>query len=160
RYNPSESRITAAKVARLHVLWRTKLSDTADSTPAFLQALHFPDGNVRNVLYLTTKSGNLVALDADSGDLLWRRTNATSDPNKITTSSPVADAVHGAVYSYGLDGKVHKYGAIAGEEIRSGGWPVTVTTMRSSEKQSSALNAANGFLYVTTASFGGDAPPY
>ncbi len=32
--------------------------------------------------------------------------------------------------------------------------------MRASEKESSALNASHGFLYATTASYGGDAPPY
>jgi outer membrane protein assembly factor BamB len=160
RSNPAEAEIQADNVAGMHLLWRSKLPDIADSTPAFLHALRFPDGTERNVLYLTTKSGSLVALDADSGHLLWRKTNPTFDPNKMTTSSPFADPTEGVVYSSGVDGKVHKYDAITGEEKLGGGWPVTVTTMKLSEKQSSALNAANGFLYVTTASFGGDAPPY
>src|SRR5262245_45740324 len=59
RYNPAESRITADNVARLHVTWRAKLPDVADSTPAYLHALLFPDGSARDVLYLTTKSGSL-----------------------------------------------------------------------------------------------------
>jgi outer membrane protein assembly factor BamB len=160
RSNPAEAEIQASNVAGMHLVWRFKLPDIADSTPAYLHSLHFPDGTERDVLYLTTKSGSLVALDADSGRLLWRKTNPTFDPNKMTTSSPFADPTHNVVYSYGLDGKVHKYDAITGEEVREGGWPVTITTMKLSEKESSALNAANGFLYVTTASFGGDAPPY
>src|SRR5262245_38796117 len=102
RHNPAETQIKADNVARLHMIWRSKLPDVADSTPAFLHALRFPDGNVRDVLYLTTKSGSLVALDADSGAMLWRRSNPTFDPNKITTSSPFADAEHSTVYSYGL----------------------------------------------------------
>jgi outer membrane protein assembly factor BamB len=160
RNNSAETRIQATNVAGLHLAWRFQLPDIADSTPAFLSALTFPDGTVRNVLYLTTKSGSLVALDADSGALLWTRSNPTFDPNKITTSSPFADAASGVVYSYGLDGKVHKYAAITGRELSGGGWPKTVTTMKNTEKESSALNAANGFLYVTTSSWGGDAPPY
>src|SRR5262249_45429472 len=119
-----------------------------------------PDGKVRDVLYLTTKAGRLVALDADSGAILWRRDNPTYDPNKMTTSSPYVDADRRVVYSYALDGKVHKYAAVSGEELRGGGWPVTVTKMKDTEKGSSALMAANGLLYVATASFGGDAPPY
>src|SRR5262249_32887221 len=145
RHNPAESRIKVANVARLHVIWRSKLPDVADSAPAFLHTLPFPHGRERNVLYLTTKSGNLLPLDADSGALLWRRSNPTLDPNKITTSSPFADAAHSVVYSYGLDGKVHKYDAITGDEIHGEAWPITITTMRNTEKESSALNAANGF---------------
>lgn len=160
RNNPAETRIKATNVAGLRLAWRSQLRDIADSTPAFLHALTFPDGTTRNVLYLTTKSGSLVALDADSGAVLWTRSNPTFDPNKITTSSPYADAASLVVYSYALDGKVHKYDAITGREITGGGWPVTVTTMKASEKGSSALNAANGYLYVATASYGGDAPPY
>ena len=92
RNNSAETGIKATNVAGLHLAWRTRLRDIADSTPAFLHALPFPDGTTRNVLYLTTKSGSLVALDADSGALLWARSNPTFDPNKITTSSPYADA--------------------------------------------------------------------
>src|SRR5258708_2505210 len=160
RNNASETHIKATNVAGLHLAWRSQLPDIADSTPAFLSALTFPDGTVRNVLYLTTKSGSLVALDADSGARLWTRTNLTFDPNKITTSSPAVDATHDAVYSYGLDGRVHKYDAITGQELHAGGWPILITTMSPSEKGSSALNIADGFLYVTTASYGGDAPPF
>lgn len=160
RNNAVETHINAATVGRLHVIWRSRLPTIADSTPAYLHGLTFPGGTVRNVLYLTTKLGSLVALDADSGALLWARSNPTYDPNKFTTSSPYADASSRMVYSYGLDGRVHKYNAITGRERFDGGWPKKVTTMRLSEKESSALNAANGFLYVTMASFGGDAPPY
>jgi outer membrane protein assembly factor BamB len=160
RVNPGERLITPQTVAGLHELWRTKLPDTADSSPALLRALPFPDGRLHDVLYLTTKSGSLVALDAATGARLWVRTNPTFDPNKITTSSPLADPVNRVVYSYGLEGKVHKYDAATGKEIQGNGWPVAVTTMKDTEKESSALNAANGFLYITTASFAGDAPPY
>lgn len=160
RNNPAETRVNTSTVAGLHLLWRTKLPDIADSTPALLHELRFPDGSTHNVLYLTTKEGSLVALDADSGTHLWTKTNPTFDPNKPTTSSPVVDPTHNVVYSYGLDGRVHIYDAITGRELRGGGWPVLVTNMRTSEKGSSALNIANGFLYVTTASWGGDAPPF
>jgi outer membrane protein assembly factor BamB len=160
RHNPVETHITAANVASLRLRWRLKLPEIADSTPAFLHGLRFPDGRTRDVLYLTTRSGSLIAVDADSGVILWQQMYPMFDPNKITTSSPVADAAHGVVYSCAMDGKVHKYDAITGKEHRDGGWPVAITTMRASEKASSALNINHGFLYATTASFGGDAPPY
>jgi outer membrane protein assembly factor BamB len=85
--------------------------------------------------------------------------NRTAGPRMITTSSPYVDPSSQTVYSYGLDGKVHAYRAVSGAEQVGDGWPVTVTTMPSTEKVSSALNAAHGELYVTTASLG-DVGPY
>jgi outer membrane protein assembly factor BamB len=160
RVNPTETQVTPRTVSGLHRLWSTKLPDPADSTPAFLHGLPFPDGTTHNVLYLTTKSGRIVAVDAATGAVLWVKTNPTFDPNKMTTSSPLVDPSQRVVYSYGLEGKIHKYDAVTGQELQGNGWPMTVTRMKDSEKESSALNAANGFLYVTTSSWGGDAPPY
>lgn len=160
RTNPVEQQITATNVHALRRLWATTLGSVADSSPAYLHGLTFPDGVTRDVLYLTTRTGSLVALDANTGGQLWARTSGSAGPNMVTTSSPFADQRSGAVYSYGLDGKLHKYDAVTGVEIRTSGWPVTITNMPQTEKVSSALNAANGFLYATTASCCGDATPY
>jgi outer membrane protein assembly factor BamB len=160
RVNPTERQISATTVQGLHRLWQTALPDVADSSPAYVPALTFPDGTTHNVLYLTTKSGSLVALDADAGTQLWVHKNPTAGPNMVTTSSPLADPSRGAIYSYGMDGKVHKYDALSGAELFGDGWPETVTNMPVTEKESSALNAANGYLYVTTAGCCGDNPPY
>jgi outer membrane protein assembly factor BamB len=159
--NPGETIITPATAGQLHRLWTHQLPQVADSTPVLLPGLTLPDGTTRDILYLTTKTGGLVALDAATGAQLWTQTTITNpDPNKMTTSSPVADPFEDVIYSYGLDGKLHRYRATTGQEMRGAGWPVKITTMPASEKESSALNAANGFIYVTTAGYAGDAPPY
>jgi outer membrane protein assembly factor BamB len=152
RSNPDEHSITAGTVHGLRLLWRTRLPAVADSSPAYLPAVPFPDGRVRGVLYFTTTSGSLIALDADTGAQLWMKQNRTAGPRMLTTSSPFADPSRQTVYSYGLDGKVHAYQAASGTEEVGHGWPVTVTTMPATEKISSALSAAHGELYVTTAS--------
>ncbi len=156
-FNPNEKTITSATVGGLHRLWSISLPAVADSTPILVPHLSFPDDSQRDVLYLTTKSGGLVALDAATGSVLWEA--RTSGP-RFTTSSPVADIAHDVIYSYGLDGKLHQYKATTGQETTGGGWPVLITTMPASEKGSSALNLANGYVYVTTAGYPGDAPPY
>ena len=159
--NPEETAITPTTVGRLHRLWVHRLPQVSDSAPILLPRLPWPDGTTHDVLYLTTKVGSLVALDASTGRQFWAQTPFTpSDPNKMTTSSPIGDPARAVVYSYGMDGKVHQYQAITGQEIKEHGWPVPITTMQESEKESSALNAADGYLYVTTAGFAGDAPPY
>lgn len=159
--NPEETAITPATVGQLHRLWVHHLPHVADSAPILLPRLILADGAFHDVLYLTTRDGSLVALDAKNGSQLWMQTPfVPTDPNKFTTSSPIGDLAQQVVYSYGMDGKVHRYQATSGQEIRGNGWPIQVTTMKDSEKVSSSLNAAGGYLYVTTASFGGDAPPY
>ncbi len=155
--NPNETILTPATVSGLHRLWSVTLPDVADSTPILVHGLTFADGSKHDVIYLTTKSGSLVALDAATGLQLWAA--ATQGP-KYTTSSPVADPAHGFVYSYGLDGKVHKYHDTTGEEVTGGGWPALITKMTQMEKGSSSLNLANGFIYMTTSGYPGDAPPY
>lgn len=154
---PSETALTPATVGGLHRLWQVPLPSTADSSPTLLSSLKLPDGTTRDVLFLTTLDGRLLALDATTGAQLWA--HQPSGP-KITHSSPALDRSRRFVYAYGLDGYVHKYAVATGEEARGGGWPAQITRMPDSEKESSSLNIANGYLYVTTSGYLGDAPPY
>lgn len=154
--NPHEKLIDRKSVGRLRRIWRAKLPDVADSSPVLLHGVR-ASGKERDVLYATLENGSLVALDAASGRRLWLR--RTSGP-KITTSSPVADPARSLVFSYGLDGRIHRYRAASGKEIEGNGWPAPVTRMPETEKGSSALNVADGWVYATTSGYLGDAPPY
>lgn len=154
--NPAASALTPQTAGKLTKLWQTRLPDVADSSPILLHALMF-SGVSRDVLYLTTRDGHLLAVDASDGTLLW-----SQQPHgpKITHSSPVADAARQYVYAYGLDGAVHRYNPVTGQDVTGHGWPAPITRMTQTEKESSALNLANGRLYVTTSGYIGDAPPY
>ncbi|MGH2458870.1 MAG: PQQ-binding-like beta-propeller repeat protein [Chloroflexota bacterium] len=145
--NPSEDRIGPGNVAGLEVLWRQRLPDVADSTPVYR------DGR----LYLTLRDGGIVAVDARNGKPLWSK--STVGP-KITNSSPALDPSGKWVYSYGLDGYVHKYATADGQEVEGNGWPARVTQLTQVEKESSALNLANDRLYVTTSGYLGDQGHY
>ena len=155
--NPAASAISPATVAGLQRRWQISLPAVADSSPILLHALAMPGGGSADVLYVTTRDGRLLALDAADGHTLW---SAKPSGPKITHSSPVADPTHHYVYAYGLDGALHRYEAASGAETVGAGWPVTVTRMRQSEKESSALNLAQGRIYITTSGYIGDAPPY
>ena len=155
--NPQTTPLTAANVGQMQKLWAVQLPDVADSSPILLHGLTFPNGVKRDVLYVTTRDGRILALDAATGAQLWG--HQPSGP-KITHSSPVADPNRQYIYAYGLDGYVHKYNAITGAESIGHGWPVQITLMRETEKEGSALNIANGRLYVTTGGYIGDFVPY
>ncbi len=155
--NPNESRISPANVGSLHRLWQVRLPGVADSSPILLHALPMSNGATRDLLYLTTLDGRLLAVDAANGHIVWQQ--HPSGP-KITNSSPVADPARQFVFAYGLDGALHKYAAATGAEVTGNGWPVTITRMRETEKESAAINLEGSRVYVVTSGYIGDAPPY
>ena len=155
--NPRETALNTGTVGGLHRLWSVALPDVADSSPVYLHGLRLPDGSTVDVLYLTTRDGHLVALNAANGKVPWSVQNKGL---RYTTSSPAIDPSRAYVYSYGLDGTLRKFNAATGAQVTSGGWPIRVTTMPGTEKESSPLNIANGRVYVTMAGYPGDAPPY
>jgi outer membrane protein assembly factor BamB len=153
---PANQAISATTVGGLHQIWRAHLEDTADSAPVYLHGLVFPDHRQHDVLYVMAKNGTLIALDANTGHTLWKV--HTQGP-QYTTASPAADPSRRYVYFYGLDGFVHKVGAIDGQEITSGGWPVRITNIPSREKGSAPLSVVNGRLYVAVSTFAPETPP-
>lgn len=169
--NTQEAAITVGNAGTLHRLFQVALPAVADGAPAYLGGASTP-GGPRDLLFVTTKAGHIIALDAHSGAQVWSHQYAAgsctinngSQPC-YTTSSPAIDPNRQYVYAYGLDGYVHKYQVGDGTEIRSGGWPELATRKGFDEKGSSALGVAtarNGtsYLYVTNGGYPGDRGDY
>ncbi len=169
--NRDETQITPGNVGQLHRLFRVSLPDTADGAPAVLTGVQTTRGT-RDALFLTTRNGSLVALDAHTGEQLWVVAHGPGDckinngsQTCYTTSSPAIDPDHGFVYSYGLDGKVHKHAVMDGTETTDGSWPQIVSLKPYDEKGSSALAVAvahdgTRYLYVAHAGYPGDHGDY
>jgi outer membrane protein assembly factor BamB len=160
--NPFETQITSANVGDLRVLFNVTLPDVADGAPAYLSGVSTASGT-RDLLFLTTRDGRLLALDALSGATVWVQQPANAP--RYTTSSPAIDPNRQFVYSYGLDGRVHKYQVADGSEVTSGGWPELTTLKPQVEKGSSALSIATrpdgtATLYVANGGYLGDAGDY
>ncbi len=162
--NPLEITINAGNVANLQMLYKVNLPSPADSTPVYLHSVSTPQG-IKNLIFVTTKAGDIVALDADTGTIVWSKQNPAGSCviNKLTipcytTSSPAIDPNRQYVYSYGLDGFVHKYQVGDGTEITTGGWPELVTLKNFDEKGSSALTVVTTvtgahYLYATISGY-------
>jgi hypothetical protein len=169
--NTRESVLTASNVATLTRTLHVSLPAVADGAPAVLTAVSTPSGT-RDLLFLTTKAGHIVALDAHTGASVWSHQNGpgachinSGSSACYTTSSPAVDPSRAFVYSYGLDGNVHKYAVGDGTEVTSGGWPELTTRKAFDEKGSSALSVATAansatFLYVTHSGYFGDQGDY
>jgi outer membrane protein assembly factor BamB len=153
---PQAQDLSAATIGGLHLLWRTKLAGVADAPPVYLHSLAFPDHKQHDVLYVDTRDGTLDALDAATGHVFW--SVHTGGPG-WTTASPAADPQHRYVYFYGLDGYVHKVGAVDGQEVWTDGWPILLTKIPQREKGSAPLDIVNGRLYAATSTYAPETPP-
>ena len=168
--NTAESILTPANVGTLALSYQVTLPGSVDGAPVFLENIATP-GGIKNLLFVTTTDGQIVALDAANGAVVWSHANG---PNGCTinngssvcytTSSPAIDPNRQFVYSYGLEGYVHKYQVGDGTEILTGGWPQLATLKGYDEKGSSALSIATAggvkYLYAAHAGYPGDQGDY
>jgi outer membrane protein assembly factor BamB len=169
--NTQETAISPSNVARLQLRYQVSLPGVADGAPAYMNAVQTPQG-IKNLIFVTTKDGTIAAIDTLNGAVVWSHQNPagscrinTTPSICYTTSSPAIDPNRQFVYSYGLDGYVHKYQVGDGTEIKTGGWPELATLKPSHEKGSSALaiaTAKNGtsYLYVANGGYPGDQGDY
>jgi outer membrane protein assembly factor BamB len=148
--NNAETTITRSNVKNLKEVWQQTLPAVADNGVVELPNVNTP-GGTRTLLFATTTAGSLLAIDASNGTIVWRKD--TSGPH-FTTSEPAIDPAGTFVYSYGLDGKVHKYAVGTGNEVVDNTWPVMITNRPQIEKGNPPLDIANGYLYMATSGFG------
>lgn len=160
--NAEEESLGSDNVASLQMIFQRQLPAVSDGAPVLWAA----NSNRRtdHYLFLTGTDGSLMALNG-RGELRWR-TAPPAGP-RWTTSSPVLDPSRHFVYSYALDGRVHKYSVVTGDEVVDAGWPVLITRKPDVEKGSAALSIAtaaggNTYLYAAVAGYPdpGDAGDY
>ena len=160
--NTMETVLGPGNVASLQLLFQVALPSAADGAPVALSAVVTPSGT-RDLLFSTTKSGTLVAVDAATGAQVWSQPHTGA--GSVTNSSPAIDPNRLFVYSYGLDGKAHKHQAGDGVEITTGGWPQVATLKPNVEKVAGALSTATAsnsasYLYVPHGGYNGDGGDY
>jgi outer membrane protein assembly factor BamB len=169
--NTSETTLSTANVSSLVQRFQVSLPASIDGAPVELSNVATA-GGTRNLLFLTTMAGHIIALDANTGLTVWSHqygpgtclVNNGSQPC-YTSSSPAIDPLRTYVYSFGLDGMAHKYAVADGSEVTTGGWPELVTNKPYNEKSASALATAtatggSSYLYVVNGGYPGDQGDY
>jgi hypothetical protein len=168
--NPTETALNRNTVGGLTRVFTASLPGVADAPVVYRPDVSTSSG-VRDLIFAHTRDGWTTALDASSGKLIWSRQvgpgtcRINNGPTPCyTTSSAALDPSGGYVYSYGLDGNVHKYMAGTGVEIRSVVWPELATRKPFDEKGSSdlALVTSHGtsYLFVANGGYPGDRGDY
>jgi len=170
--NTMETRITQANVANLKRNFSATLPANVDGGSAVFLENVATSGGTRNLLFLTSTNGYITAIDASHGTTVWSQQHGpgTCRINNnggacYTTSSPAIDPNLKYVYTYGLDGKIHKHDVATGTEDTTGGWPQVSSLKPWDEKGSSALafvHAADGhnYLYMPHSGYPGDNGDY
>lgn len=152
-----DTAITLANVNRLHRRFVATFDAAGDGAPILDSNVAMSPGLARPLLYQETLLGTTYAVDAHTGAIVWKHT--TQGPN-ITMSMPAEDPSGRWIYTPGVDGHVRKLAASTGKEFRGGGFPLRVTWSPQIEKNGTALNVANGYLYSATGGYLGDAGQY
>jgi hypothetical protein len=154
--------ITPANVAHLRHI-TVALPGTVDSSPIYLHGLSV-DGAIHDVIVVTTTYGRTLAIDANSGRILWTFTppgySQWAGSAQITVASPLADPDRRYVYATSPNGLIHKLSLAHGSEDTSGAWPAKITLEPVHEKLGAALNIDGPDIVAATSGYIGDIPPY
>lgn len=166
-----ESTITIDNVGQLRQQFAVTLPSVADDAPVYLSNAQTPAG-VQDLVFVATRDGHVIALNAHTGATVWSAQNGAGSCRInngstvcYTTASPAIDPDRQYIYSYGLDGYVHKHAIGTGAWIAAGGWPKLATRKPFDEKGSADLAIATSksgvsYLYVANGGYPGDRGDY
>ena len=150
--------ITAANAALLSRR-QVNLDGTVDASAIYLHGVAV-NGLSHDVFFVTTTYGKTIAIDADSGVVLWEYQPPTfasfAGTAQITNSTPAADPDRQNIYAASPDGIVQKLAIADGHVV----WSTSITLLPTREKIASPLKIFNGHVIAVTGGYIGDAPPY
>src|SRR5215470_828700 len=92
--NTQETVLGPTNVANLALFFQVSLPAAADGAPVALSSVATPSGT-QNLLFSTTKLGHILALDADTGAIVWSHVNSGTGS---TNASPAIDPSRLFVY--------------------------------------------------------------
>ena len=85
--NTGETIIKRGNVDRLRKLFQVTLPSVADGSPVYLSSVTTPNG-LEDLIFVTTKAGHIIALDAETGAQVWSRQNPAGPAASITAFQP------------------------------------------------------------------------
>ncbi len=156
--DPIAPGITPVSARHLRLAWRTELDGAISGQPLIVAGVRVGD-RVRTVVAVATEHGEVAALDASNGALLWSRRigeraivpacDASPDGVFGVTGTLVADPRGGRVYAVDVNGDAWAFSIADGATVP--GWPVPVHATGRAFVWS-ALTLSRGWLYVPVAS--------
>jgi outer membrane protein assembly factor BamB len=156
--NARPAGITTANVRELR-RHQVELDGLVDASAIYLHGATIR-GAPHDAIFVTTSYGKTLALDADSGDVLWEYTPAgyreLEGTLQFTNSTPVAAPDGESIYAASPDGYIEKLATSDGRLL----WRTAITELPLREKLDSPLKLFRGQVIAVTAGYIGDRPPY
>ncbi len=138
---------------------RVELDGLVDASAIYLHGATIR-GARHDAIFVTTSYGRSMALDAESGDVLWEYTPASyrdlAGTRQFTNSTPVLDADAKSIYAASPDGYVQKLAVSDGRLL----WRTAITELPAREKIASPLKVFQGRIIAVTGGYIGDRTPY
>jgi outer membrane protein assembly factor BamB len=149
RNSASSSFLTRQSVRRLTSTWTTTLDGAVYASPLAFRVAG------RQLLFVATEAGSVYALDASTGEAVWKRDLGTVTTAECgtwgITSTGVIDPTRGLLFVIGATGSLHALDLSTGEE--SAGYPEQVVDQTAFEYVWGGLRIAGGRVYVVIASY-------
>jgi len=164
-HNPREVTLGRDNVGRLGQIWATDVGAVVAASPVLASDVSV-DGTALDLLYIATAHGDVYALDAATGRVVWQRnlgsqvTTCADMPGSVfgITDTPFVDRTTQSLFVVGGDGGLYALDLATG--ATRAGWPLTITSDPAHEHVWSAITLAGGALYVETASYCDFTPYY
>lgn len=164
-HNAAEVTIGTGNVGTLAVQWSVPLDGPAMDEPAYAAGVDV-DGTPTDVVYIATEHGEVLAVDAADGSVIWQRTLGTQTvpachftPDGIygISGTPVLDVANSRLFVVDGAGKLYALDMATGATLP--GWPITATSTPGRLHDYSGSTLWNGKLYLAFASYC-DLTPY
>lgn len=161
-FAPDESALSPGNVANLKLRWSLSVDGQVSSQPLYAGSIAI-GSSVRDVLVFGTAGNSIYALDANSGDLLWRRnfgapttTCSFAGPFGVF-GSPVIDRATLRVYAVSTNGAFRTISLVDGTDAAPA---LNIIVNPDTNKVWGGLNRVGNKIYFATASDGCDTPPW
>lgn len=158
-----ETTISASNVNNLHLRWSTVVDGSVTTQPLYVHSVQI-GAQTRDLTIVGTAGNTLFALDANTGAVIWSRNFGPPTPNNWAIpdgfgieAPPIVDRTTNRVYTVSTDGMFRTLSLIDGTDAAPA-FAMIVNPI--TNKVWGGLNKLDNYVYVASASNGGDVAPW
>ena len=153
--NAASTSFTVAEAKAFHLIWKAPVGGFLTAQPLYAPAVTVA-GRTRPLVIVASGSNVVVALDARTGSLVWKRSLGPTVRQICggqggIESTPALDIALGRLYVIGANGMLQALSLATGKPVP--GWHVKIIQRTDVETVWGALRVAGNSIYVPVASW-------